>query len=490
MLKLYNTETKQKEIFKPIHPNEVTMYSCGMTVYSNPHIGHLKAYLMSDTLVRYLRDLGYRVKHTMNVTDVGHNLDDADDADDKMEVRAKQEGKTPWDIARTYEKLFFANLAEMNVSRPSIIARATENVNHMIDLIKRLEENGYVYRTKVGLQFDTSKFAKYADFAKLDLENQKAGARVEVDDERKNPWDFALWILNKPDHIMKWDSPWGVGYPGWHIECSAMCLHYLGEQVDIHTGGVEHIKIHHTNEIAQSEGATGKKFVNYWLHSGHLMVDNTKMSKSLGNGYTLEDLKKMGYHPLALRYMLLKGDYKKSFNFTWENIHNAQIELVKIWHTMSNLVGNVGGQIIDKYLTKFRDALDDDLNTSLAITTLWDLLNSKEAPEDKLATLIKFDKVLGLDLENADYRLNELEDYQGIGQLKKQQARLLLKDREEARKNKDYSKADEIRSQIESLGFEVEDSKGGSFVKLKEYGKAEKLKGLDFQAVRLFIDLN
>ena len=490
MLKLYNTETKQKEIFKPIHPNEVTMYSCGMTVYSNPHIGHLKAYLMSDTLVRYLRDLGYRVKHTMNVTDVGHNLDDADDADDKMEVRAKQENMTPWDVARKYEKLFFENLAEMNVSRPSIIARATENVNQMIGLIKRLEENGYVYRTKVGLQFDTSKFAKYADFAKLDLENQKAGARVEVDDERKNPWDFALWILNKPDHIMKWDSPWGVGYPGWHIECSAMCLHYLGEQVDIHTGGVEHIKIHHTNEIAQSEGATGKKFVNYWLHSGHLMVENTKMSKSLGNGYTLEDLKKMGYHPLALRYMLLKGDYKKSFNFTWENIHNAQIELVKIWHSMSSLAGNVGGQIIDKYLTKFRDALDDDLNTSLAITTLWDLINSKEASEDKLATLIKFDKVLGLDLENADYRLNELEDYQGVGQLKKQQARLLLKDREEARKAKDYAKADEIRNRIEELGFEVEDSKNGSIVKLKEYGKAEMLKGLDFEAVRLFIELN
>ena len=471
MLKLYNTATKQNEVFKPIHPNEVTVYSCGMTVYSHPHIGHLKAYLMSDTLVRYLRDLGYRVKQVMNVTDVGHNLNDADDADDKMEVRAKQENLTPWDIARKYEKMFFENLSEMNISMPSIIARATENVDHMIELIKRLEANGYVYKTKVGLQFDTSKFAKYAEFANLDLENQKAGARVEVDDERRNPWDFALWILNKPDHIMKWDSPWGVGYPGWHIECSAMCLHYLGEQVDIHTGGVEHIKIHHTNEIAQSEGATGKKFVNYWLHSGHLMVDGTKMSKSLGNGYTLDDLKNKGYHPLALRYMLLKGDYKKSFNFTWENIHNAQNELVKIWKAVSAIVNNVGGQIIEKYLNTFRDALDDDLNTSLAITSLWDLLNSNEKREDKLATIIKFDKVLGLDLENADYRLNELEDYQGISQLEKQNARLLLRDREQARKEKNYQLADEIRDKIESMGFVIEDNKNGSCIRLKDYGK-------------------
>lgn len=473
MLKLYNTATKQKEVFKPIHPNEVTIYSCGMTVYSHPHIGHLKAYLMSDTLVRYLRDLGYRVKQVMNVTDVGHNLNDEDDADDKMEVRAKQENTTPWDIARKYEKMFFENLAEMNISKPSIIARATENIKYMIDLIKKLEDNGYVYKTKVGLQFDTSKFADYAKFANLDLENQKAGARVEVDDERHSPWDFALWILNKPNHIMKWDSPWGVGYPGWHIECSAMCLHYLGEQVDIHTGGVEHIKIHHTNEIAQSEGATGKKFVNYWMHSGHLMVDGTKMSKSLGNGYTIEDLKTKGYHPLALRYMLLKGDYKKSFNFTWENIHNAQNELIKIWRIMSTLVNNVGGEIIDKYLNKFRDALDDDLNTSLAITSLWDLLNSKENPADKLATLIKFDKVLGLDLENADYRLNELEDYQGISQLDKQTARLLLSDREQARKDKNYQLADEIRNKIENMGFVIEDSKSGSDIKLKDYGKLE-----------------
>ncbi len=471
MLKLYNTATKKKEEFRPIHPNEVTVYSCGMTVYSHPHLGHLKAYLMSDILVRYLRDLGYKVKHVMNVTDVGHNLDDADDADDKMEVRAKQENVTPWDIARKYEKMFFDNLSEMNVSRPTVIARATENVPHMIELIKRLEQNGYVYRTSVGLQFDTAKFPKYAEFANLDLENQQAGARVAVDDERHNPWDFALWILNKPNHIMKWDSPWGVGYPGWHIECSAMCLHYLGEQVDIHTGGIEHIKIHHTNEIAQSEGATGKKFVNYWLHSGHLMADGTKMSKSLGNGYTMDDLKSRGYHPLSHRYMLLKGDYKKSFNFTWENIYNAQNELVKIWRAVSEILNEVGGKILDKYLSKFQDALDDDLNTSLAITELWNLINSKEAPQDKLATLAKFDKVLGLDLENADYRLNELEDYQNISQLDKQTARLLLIEREQARKDKDYAKADEIRNKIDAMGFEVLDSKNGSQVRLKEFGK-------------------
>lgn len=491
MLRLFNTATKKNEVFKPIHPNEVTVYSCGITAYSYPHLGHLKAYLMSDTLVRYLRDLGYKVKHVMNVTDVGHNLDDADDAEDKMEVRAKKENMTPWEISRKYEKIFFDNLREINVVFPTIVARATENVDQMIELIKKLEENGYVYKTDVGLQFDTSKFASYADFAKLDLENQLAGARVEVDDQRKNPWDFALWILNKPDHIMKWDSPWGVGYPGWHIECSAMCLHYLGEQVDIHTGGVEHIKIHHTNEIAQSEGATGKKFVNYWMHCGHLMADNQKMSKSLGNGYTVDEIKKVGYHPLAVRYMLLKGDYKKSFNFTWENLHNAQIELVKIYNSVSAISNSVGGKILDNYLAKFRDALDDDLNTSLAITALWDLINSKESPEDKYVTLAKFDKVLGLNLENADYMLNQLEDYQNISQLEKQKARLLLKDRNEARKNKDYAKADEIRNQIESMGFEVVDNKNGSLVKLKEYGKALSFfKDLDAKAIRLWFELN
>ena len=468
--RLYNTPSRKKEEFIPIDPEEVTMYTCGMTVYSFTHIGHLRSYLTSDLLCRHLRFLGYRVKQVMNVTDVGHHVADSDDGEDKMERKAKKANKTPWEIARFYEKDFFSTIAKMNISRPSIIARASEHVPDMIDLIEKIEKNGYAYETSVGLTYDTAKFERYADFAGLDLENQAAGFRVEVDDERHNPWDFALWITNKPNHIMQWDSPWGRGYPGWHIECSAMSRKYLGEQIDIHTGGVDHIKIHHTNEIAQSEAASGKKFSNYWVHTEFLMVDGTKMSKSLGNLYTLENLMENGYSPLSLRYMFLNSDYRKPLDFRWDSLYNAQNELVKIWKKCVEFETIHVGKPLDKFIAKFTDAMNDSLNTPSALTVLNEVLGSGEAPERILATILKMDEVLGLDLQNAAYQLDLLEDYQGVDYLKKQEAVLNLPKRAEARKNKDFAEADRIRNETEALGYVIEDNRQGSRLQRKSYG--------------------
>lgn len=470
MLKIYNGATTKN--FTPINRNCITIYTCGMTVYSFTHIGHLKSYMTSDIVCRYLRFLGYNIRQVMNVTDVGHHVKDADIGEDKLERKALKENSSPWEIARHYERVFFAAIAEMNISRPNIIARASEHINDMIDLIKKLEENNLTYMTNVGVIFDTSKFEDYTKFASLDLRNQKAGYRVQIDDERRAPWDFALWITNKPNHIMSWKSPWGKGYPGWHIECSAMSKKYLGEQIDIHTGGVDHIKIHHTNEIAQSEGASGKKFVNYWIHTDFLQVNKEKMSKSQGNLYTLENLKENGYSPLSLRYLFLKSDYKKPFDFTWESLYNSQNELVKLWKICATNNTIIYGQISDEYKSKFIEAMDDSFNTSKAITVLWEVINDKKISlKDKMATVYFFDQVLALDLENAEYNIQVLEDLQNIDYWKKQSAQLRLLERDEARKDKDYITADKIRKEIEADGFSIVDTLIGSYIQITNFGK-------------------
>ena len=470
-MKIYNTSSKKEETFAPLKENTVTMYSCGMTVNSHTHIGHLRKYLMDDILYKYLVYSGYNVKHVMNVTDVGHGVGDDEEADDKLQVKAIAENISPWEVAHKYEAEFFEQLGKSNIHKPTIVARATEHIPEMIDLIKKLEANDMLYETNVGLMYDTSKFADYAKFARLELENQMAGESTMQDTQRRNTSDFAVWIKNKPNHIMKWDSPWGVGYPGWHLECSAMALHYLGEQIDIHTGGVEHINVHHTNEIAQSEGATGKKFCNFWVHCGHLQMDGEKMSKSLGNVYSIADLNKRGYSALAFRFVLLKSDYKKSFNFTWDSMHNAQNEYVKILRQMAEMEGCVGGSVNEEFLQKFKEALDNDLNTSLAITVLHELLASKIPSADKVVTIAEFDKVLGLDLLNARYQLNILEQLQGIDYLERQKANLLLAQRNDARKNKDYTRADQIREEISQMGYEILDSREGSTLQYKDFGK-------------------
>lgn len=316
-LRLFNTASRKMEDFSPVNPPHVRLYTCGLTVYYYTHIGNLRTYTNSDILRRTLEYLGYNVKHVMNITDVGHMTSDEDAGEDKLEVGARREGKTPWEIARFYEDYFFSSLEQVNILKPHVICRATEHIADMIALIQRLEQRGFTYKTRVGVIYDTSKFPDYARFAGLDLEGQQAGTRVEVDVERKNPWDFALWVVNQPNHIMQWDSPWGRGFPGRHVECSAMSMKYLGEEIDIHCGGIDHVRVHHTNEIAQSEGATGKQFVRHWFHSCFTNVEGQKMSKSLGNLYTLEDATSRGFSPFSLRYFFLGSSYRKTNNFTW-----------------------------------------------------------------------------------------------------------------------------------------------------------------------------
>jgi cysteinyl-tRNA synthetase len=470
-IKLFNTASRKVESVIPLNPPYVSMYSCGITAYYYTHIGHLYTYITSDLLRRVLTYAGYEVRHVMNVTDVGHMTSDADEGEDKLIVGARREKKTPQEIARFYEEGFWQDTAKINILKPQTICRATEHIQDMIELIKKLEKNGYTYQTSVGVIFDTAKFAAYPNFAKLQLNKQEAGARVKVDEERKNPWDFALWVTNQPKHLMQWDSPWGRGFPGWHIECSAMSMRYLGETMDIHTGGIDHIPIHHTNEIAQSECGTGKKFVNHWTHTAFLNVDNTKMSKSLGNLYTLNDLAAKDFLPLSLRYFFLGTSYRKPINFTWEALGAAQTALVKLWKHCVSLPAP-SDKLVEKYINEFESAIYDDLNMSKALAVVWKLLESKESASQIAATLFHLDKVLGLDLANAKTQLSDLENLKKENRSKKgfsleheTQAKKLLVKRNELRKQKKYQEADVIRDQIKELGFSIEDNKAGAILK-------------------------
>lgn len=324
MLKIYNTLTRTKEDFKPIRDNHVYMYSCGPTVYSYAHIGNFRTYIFMDLIRRVLKYNGYKLKGVLNITDVGHLMRDGDDGEDKMVKASREERKTPLEIADFYTKVFFEDLQKLNIKKPEIIAKATDHIQEMIDYVKALEEKGYAYETSDGIYFDISKFPGYGKLSGINLEDQKAGARVEVNSEKRNPADFALWKKAEPEHIMQWPSPWGMGYPGWHIECSAMSLKYLGTPFDIHSGGVDHIPIHHENEIAQNEALTGKKSVNYWMHGEFMLVDGGKMSKSLGNIYTISQLEERGFSAMDFRFLCLNAHYRKKLNFTFEGLASAK----------------------------------------------------------------------------------------------------------------------------------------------------------------------
>ncbi len=460
VLRLFNTASQKIEDFVPIRKNEVGMYCCGLTVYFYTHIGNLRAYTNSDILRRTLEYLGFRVKQVMNITDVGHMTSDEDEGEDKIEVRAQQERKSPWEIARFYEDYFLKSLSRLNILRPSIICRATEHIDDMISLIKRLEERGYTYRTSVGIIFDTAKFPNYSKFANLDLQGQQAGFRVAIDPERKSPWDFALWVTNQPNHIMQWDSPWGRGFPGWHIECSAMSMKYLGEEIDIHTGGIDHIKVHHTNEIAQSEAATGKRFVRYWFHTQFLNVDGQKMSKSIGNLYTVDDLIQRGFHPLALRYFFLGSSYRKPANFTWEALASAQKTLVRCWERAKDLP-EPSGEVMKSPITRFEEAITDDLNTARALSIMLEVLDAKGEPNQIAHTLYIMDQILGLDLLNGSTRLEELKSIQVKSIENEKQAYSIAEQREILRREKKFAQADLLRAEILKLGFIVEDTPDG-----------------------------
>jgi cysteinyl-tRNA synthetase len=410
-LYLYNSLTKQKELFTPIDPKEVKLYTCGMTVYDYAHIGHGRKYVMDDILKRTLEFNGFKVNHVQNVTDVGHLVSDADDGEDKLEKGAKKQNKTVWEVAEFFTKNFYDSMDKLNITRPTVICKATDHIKEQIELIEKLFKNGYAYDTPEAVYFDVSKFADYGKLFGQKIEDKKVGVREEVktDENKRNNADFALWfkrVGNFKDHVMHWDSPWGDGFPGWHIECSAMSMKYLGDQIDIHTGGEDHLSIHHPNEIAQSEGATGKKpFSKFWMHYAFLMVDGTKMSKSLGNYYTLQDILDKGVNPIALRYLYLGAHYKKPMNFTWESLESAQKGLERLQKNVSSLktterttLSEEKNQKVIEFRGKFNEAVNDDLNTSKALAVLFEVLKSNIPSEDKYDLAKSFDEVLGLNL--------------------------------------------------------------------------------------------
>lgn len=442
---LYNTLTRSKEAFQPIHDNQVGLYACGPTVYNYAHIGNLRTYIFEDILRRTLEFRGYNVHHAMNITDVGHLVGDGDDGEDKMEVGARREGKHPLEIAKQYEAKFFEDFQALNCRMPQSIVRATDAIEAQIELIKRLEEKGFTYQTGSAIYFDTSKLEDYGKLTGQKLEEKLVGAREEVivSSDKRRPQDFALWFFltgRYKNHILHWSSPWGEGFPGWHIECSAISRQVLGQPFDIHTGGVDHIGTHHTNEIAQSEAAFGAPLANYWLHGEHLMVEGRRMGKSEGNLFLLADLAERGFSPEDFRYLVLTAHYRSKLNFTWASLEGAQKTLQGIRRVVAQ--GGVNPNA-GEFKERIVAALFDDLDTPTAISLL------HEAGD---ATLWQeFDAVLGL---NANAAVGEREV--------SAEAQKLVQERDQARAARDWQRADELRSQIEALGYQVVDTPAGT----------------------------
>lgn len=462
-LKLYNTLTKQKEEFKPLEGNEVRIYSCGPTVYSFAHIGNFRAYIFMDNLRRVLQANGYTLKHVMNITDVGHLESDADEGEDKMEKAAKKENKDPYEIAAFYTDIFFRDMGRLNIQRPEIIAKATEHVKDMIEFVKVLVEKGYVYETSRALYFDISKLDKYPVLSNRNLDDQIAGARVDVDPEKKNPYDFAVWIKAPENHIMKWESPWGLSYPGWHLECSAMGKKYLGEEFDIHTGGVDHIPTHHENEIAQSKGCTGHIPAKRWMHVEFLQVDGGKMSKSLGNTYTLDQLQEKGIEPLAYKLFCYTAHYRTKLNFTFDSAISSQKALNRLRESyllhLESEDNNVEKEKIEEYRKRFMDAVNDDLNMPLAMGIVWEVARNEIKSKQYAKLLIEFDKILGLDIEHSKDYLEKEEKIELPEEIKS-----LVEQRKQARKNKDWAESDRIRDLLKEQGYVVKDTKEGQVI--------------------------
>lgn len=459
-MQLYNSETKQKEEFKPLNDTQATMYCCGPTVYNFAHIGNMRTYIFEDLLGRTLR-LRYHVKHVMNVTDVGHLVSDADDGEDKMELGAAREGKSAWDIAKFYEGKFFEDYDALHCTRPTVISRATEHISEMIALVKTLEEKGYTYRTSDGIYYDTSKFPRYdALVGRSRLEGLRGGARVEMSDEKKNPTDFALWKFSPKDkqRQMEWDSPWGIGFPGWHIECSSMAMKYLGNTLDIHCGGIDHVSVHHTNEIAQSEAATGQKYVNYWVHGEFLVLRAGKMSKSGGTFVTLQTLKDKGYDPLDYRYLCLTAHYRTQLEFTYESLDAAHKSLQTLRKETAAAKAAEQGNLTEKLVEakkRFQDAMEDDLNAPKALAVVWEVLRGKELNTAEKVAFVEFaDTILALDL----FRVEEKQDSLPA------EVEEMLQARAEARAAKDYKKSDELRDALRAAGYAVKDTPQGQQV--------------------------
>ncbi len=466
-IKLFNSLTNKKEVFQPIEEGKVSMYTCGPTVYSYVTIGNWRTYVLSDLLSRSLQYFNYKVTHVMNITDVGHLTDDADSGEDKLEKAALKERKTAWEIANHYTDEFLSGLEKLNILKPDVLPKATEHIDEQIKLIKKIELMGFAYQTSDGIYFDVQQFEKkgnnYGDLSTLD--EIKPGARVEKNLEKKDPRDFALWKFSPTDkkRDMEWPSPWGKGFPGWHIECSAMSMKYLGEQFDIHVGGEDLRSTHHPNEIAQAEAATGKKpFVKYWIHGAFLLIDGGKMSKSLGNAYNLADIINEGFNLLDLRYFYLTGHYRKQINFSWDGLANSR-------RSRNSLLNSIpAGKKIEKtprvieIETEFKQALANDLNVPQALAVFWEGLKKDLSEGEKRYLAEKFDRVLGLDLIREEKEINiPAEVVELVGQ------------RETVREEGDWDQADELRLKIESKGYQVIDAPSGYQIKPLDESRGE-----------------
>ncbi|TAK03786.1 cysteine--tRNA ligase [Patescibacteria group bacterium] len=456
MIRLYNTLTRKVEEFKPIQEGNVGIYACGPTVYWFAHVGNLRTYVFVDVLRRALSMAGLKTKLVMNVTDVGHLTDDADLGEDKMLLAMRREGKTAYDIARFYEAAFMKDLARLNVLPADAYPRATDNIPEQIDMIRRLEKNGYAYVTSDGVYFETSKLPDYGRLSGQKAEDKKAGARVDMG-EKRNSTDFALWKFSPTDgkREMEWESPWGKGFPGWHIECSAMSKKFLGVPFDIHTGGIDHVPVHHENELAQTQGADGVLEANVWMHGEFLTVDGGKMSKSLGNLFTLEELVTRGFDPLAFRYFCLGAHYRTKLNFTWEALTAAQNALKRLRDTVRGWdePGTVGCADHERAFWK---AIEDDLNTPEALAALWNMVEDASLPSAaKAKSLAVFDSVFGLGLVDLVGKAIEVPD----------DVHMLVQAREAARKAKDWKESDRLRDEIAVRGFAVEDGANGPVIK-------------------------
>jgi len=459
-IKLYNTLTRTKDVFKPIDEKEIKMYSCGPTVYYYAHIGNLRAYVFMDNLRRVLKYNGYKLKHVMNITDVGHLVSDADEGEDKMLKAARRENKDPFEIANFYMDAFMKDMEKLNIDKPEIIARATEHIDVMESYVKKIIENGYTYQTEDTIYFDTSKLDKYGVLSNRKVDDQKAGARVEFDSNKKNISDFALWIKAPKNHIMKWDSFFGLSYPGWHLECSAMGYKYLGCPFDIHTGGVDHISIHHENEIAQSKGFCGKIPANYWMHCEFLQVDGGKMSKSLNNIYTLDDLKEKGFEPLVYRMFNYSSNYRAQINFTFEAMEAAKTALGRLregYLKHKEGTDDVLEDVIKDYENRFLEAINDDLNMPVAMSVVWDVVKNPIKSKRLADLLVKFDEVLGFDLQN----------YEKQEEVLPEEIKQLISERNNARLEKNWAESDRIRDLLIEKGYIVKDSKEGTIVEKK-----------------------
>lgn len=479
MLKIFNTLGRRQEVFTPIEDGKVKVYQCGPTVYSTQHIGNMRAAVEGDLITRALRYLGYDVKFVRNYTDFGHltgdNIGDADSGEDRMTKGAKKEGLTPDQVANKYIKIFEEDVTALNTEVPTVIARATEYIDSMIEMVQGLVDKGYAYVTPTAIFFEVDKFADYTKLSgqKLEMNQHGEGHGAVSDSNKKKPYDFAIWFFKTGDHanaLQYWPSPFksplvenGYGFPGWHIECSAMIFKTLGKTIDIHMGGVEHVPTHHTNEIAQSESFTGSHYVNYWVHYEHLDVDGTKMSKSLGNVYNVSELVKKGYDPLSLRYFFLQSHYRSKQNFTFEALTSAQTSLNRLRSTLQNLVVEVEKLESVKLeldldsINKFKQALENDFNIPEALACVWELLRSNKSAQVKLSTILDFDKVLGLNLESYLEQPKDLEI--------PLEAKMLIEERNIARIEKDFKKSDELRDKLKSeFGLLVKDTANGQEV--------------------------